>query len=213
MTRSYGRVIRCPQCGYEHTEETDLSRWTRNNRNLDSNAEGLMILDFDHIVHRYKVYTSETQSRDVQCIMFVEEKTHGAALTDQQQDSLWIANQVLRNRRQTPTKRLRRERGRAPLTAFSPYNNRHVNLRFYGIHLLRLSGTDPTNSDAMWWDGQRIDTRTLELLLRFDLDPDTLAPMDFRRHHAERMAAQPLLLSCGSPHSALRLPRVPTVSA
>lgn len=190
MTRPFGQTICCQHCSKETTVEDEFSRWTRSNPRLDSNTEGIVILNIDRIVHRYKTYISEMQNRQFQCMMFLEIKIHGASLTDAQLDTLDMTNQILRNRRQTPTKPLRHERGRSPLSVYSAYSNGIVNLRFYGIHLLRFSGRGPKDSATIWWDKQQIDIETLEALLRFNLDPDTLAPLDLRSHHAARQTKQ-----------------------
>lgn len=155
----------------------------RNNNHLDSIIEGLVLSDADYCIHRYKTYTDNGQSRLFQLIMWLEVKTQGARLNDSQYDTLYILNQVLRNRRATPTKQLRWQAGTAPLKVYSPWCKKEVNVRVYGVHVLRLSGEAPDNSETIQWDTRTVGIDTLEQLLRFELDPDTLQPIDLRSHH------------------------------
>lgn len=130
----------------------------------------------------------------VQCVMQLELKTHGSELTEAQRDTLYIANQIMRNRRQTPTKNLRHQAGTAPLKAYSTMSGHNVHVRNFGVQLLRLSGTSPDDSEHIWWGkGREIEIETLIQLLRFDLDPDTLRPLDLRRHHPNPQQNQMML--------------------
>jgi len=52
----------------------------------------------------------------------------------------------------------------------------------YGVHKLRLSGPTPDQSDRITWDNKSIDTEQLIKVLRYDLSPDTLKPMENRSH-------------------------------
>jgi len=73
-----------------------------------------------------------------------------------------------------------------------------VYVRFFGVYILVLSGTSPDDSELMWWASipkgtffsdvrktklTRIDRSQLISLFRFELHPDSLSPMPFRRHH------------------------------
>jgi len=51
------------------------------------------------------------------------------------------------------------------------------------MHVLRFSGLGPDDSKFIEWDDKDINADTLTDLLRFDLDPDTLKPIDLRNHH------------------------------
>jgi hypothetical protein len=143
------------------------------------------MLNSDLWVHHYKT----DRGRDFQCIMLVELKTFGAELDKYQRDTLLIVNQILRNRRQTPTSTPISQAGTAPLKVNSHIAQRRVVLKAFGVHVLRLSADTPDNSEWMQWDKARfgqggfIDREQLVKLLRFELDPDTLGPLDLRRHH------------------------------
>lgn len=179
MTRVFQATTWCPNCQTWHTAETAFSQWIRTNPALDS-GKGYCVVDQDMWVHRYKT----ERGRDFQLIMCVETKTNGADLTPAQRDTLLIVNQLMRNRRQTPTKQLKHQSGHGIAKAYSAIMNREVVVKAFGMHVLRFSGMGPQDSREMWWDRRQIDAELLTKILSFDLDPDTLQPMDFRSHHA-----------------------------
>lgn len=94
-----------------------------------------------------------------------------------------MANQLMRNRKQTPTKDVKWQAGYSPVDVYSPMLRRRIKLRSYGMHVLTFSGLGPNDSDVIQWDFKEIDIDTLTSILRFDLDPDTLKPIDLRNHH------------------------------
>jgi hypothetical protein len=113
--------------------------------------------------------------------MLVEIKTLGCELTDNQRDTLHIANQLMRNRKQ---KNLNFQAGTGVgVIGRSLITGKNIILRAYGMHVLRFSQLGPDESEWMKWDNKDIDKPTLTAILRFDLDPDTLNPIDLRQHH------------------------------
>lgn len=180
MTRPFNQEWHCPHCKTFVTCETLFGRWIRNNAKLES-RNGYSVSDQDYWVHRFRTELD----REFQCLMLVEIKTMGASMTDAQRDTLNTANQLMRNRRQTPTKDLRYQAGLGVLKVFSTYLKRETVVRAFGMHVLTFSGLGPGDSEWMKWDKEEITEDQLTGLLRFDLDPDTLAPMDWRRHHAD----------------------------
>ena len=179
MTRPFNQQFHCPNCKTWHSAETLFGRWIRNNPSLDSKS-GYVVTDQDYWIHRYKT----DHGREFQLIMLVEIKTMGADLTSAQTDTLHIVNQVMRNRNQTPTKELRHQTGTTPrISVFSAMQGHRVNVRAYGMHVLTFSGLGPDDSEWIRWDKQEVNLETLTGLLRFDLDPDTLKPLDLRIHH------------------------------
>lgn len=180
MTRQHFQKFHCPRCGAHATLETAFSRWLRENPLLDS-ANGLCIVDEDYFVHRFKTY----EGRTFQLMMSVEVKTAGAELSAAQRDTLHAVNQVTRNRRQTPTKERKWQAGTAPMKVWSSMANRVVNLRHFGIHVLRFSGHGPDDSETITWDRREIDTETLTRIIGLEVDPDTLGPIEeiLRNHH------------------------------
>ena len=179
MTRQFNSQYHCPNCKTWQTQETMFGRWIRNNCELDS-AKGYCVTDQDYWIHKFKNF----ENREFQLLMLVEIKTMGADLTPAQMDTLYMINQLMRNRRETPTKALQYQAGTGVSTVFSTMNGRHVNLRAYGMHVLRFSHLGPDDSDKIIWDKTLINKKVLTSILRFDLDPDTLNPLDLRNHHA-----------------------------
>ena len=160
------------------THETSFGRWIRENKDLDSSI-GYCVSDQDYWVHKFKTFGN----REFQCLMLVEIKTMGANLSLAQKDTLHTVNQVMRNRKQTPTKELKFQAGCGPLKTYSLVAKREITLRCYGMHVLTFSGLGPTDSDYIKWDSRNVQIDTLTKLLRFDLDPDSLNPIDLRNHH------------------------------
>lgn len=179
MTVAYRRRIECPNCRHQISDEDPISKWIKANPHIDSRV-GFTVMDNDLIVHRFKT----THGREFQCLMFIEIKSFGKQLEDWQRDTMAIVNQFLRNRRTTPFRRRALQiNGCEPNRVWSTKNKRYVNVKAFGFHLLSLSGSTPDDSRVMIWDKRPIDKPKLNQILRFDLDPDTLRPLDFRIHH------------------------------
>lgn len=181
MTRTFNEKIRCPQCGYDHTIETDFERWMRHNPELKSES-GIVRFDLDILLHRYKFSEDRKGTRDVQCMMFVEVKTFMATPSPAQIDTLSILNQVLRNRRPNIHSTPRRQVIGQLTKAYSKLNRRDVRLWLFGGHLLQIDGSSPDNSSRMLWDNLDINKSHLLELLRFERNPDNVElKMDIRR--------------------------------
>jgi hypothetical protein len=191
MTKPFNQRFHCPNCNTWQSQESLFSRWIRENADLDS-ADGYSVSDQDYWIHKYK---TDDRGRDLQLMMMVEIKTLGKELSPAQRDTLSLANQVMRNRRQTPTKELRYQAGHAPLKARSYLAGRDVQVRLFGIHVLTFSGLGPSDSTWMTWDRKQINEEQLTRILRFDLDPDTLAPLELRVHHPDPKRGVPRLFN------------------
>jgi hypothetical protein len=60
----------------------------------------------------------------------------------------------------------------------------HRLMRFYGAHVVQMSGDRPDQSDRLLWDGKEITEQLLVELLGFVRDPDKPTRfVDSRRHH------------------------------
>jgi len=144
--------------------------------------------DCDILLHRYFMPGDKKGIRDLQCLMFIEAKTQGASLTPAQQDTLSMFNQALRNRRPNI---YRKKRGRhlkdhcPPALAYSHLLKDDVRLWMYGGHLLRMNNDAPDTSTWIEWDYQKIDVPTLLQLMKFEIDPDSLQPIDWRRRYSD----------------------------
>lgn len=179
MTRPFNAQFHCQNCKTWQTQETLFGRWIRNNAALDSRS-GYSVTDQDYWIHAYKT----CGSREFQCLMLVEIKTMGQPLSPSQKDTLFIVNQLMRNRKGTPTTGKRvKQSGSGIASVYSSMLSRDVNLKALGMHVLTFSGLGPDDSDVITWDKKQIAVETLTQLLRFDLDPDTLRPLDLRNHH------------------------------
>lgn len=186
MTRPCITQIHCPNCRARISFETSFGRWIRDNKDLESKS-GFCLVDQDYLVHKFKTEFG----REFQLIMMIEIKTMGAKLTDAQRDTIHCFNQLLRNRKRTPTKDLEWQVEEAVVrTAYSYMLKRHTNLKSFGIHVLTFSHLGPDDSEWIKWDRRLIDIDTLTKLLRFDLDPDTLKPIDLRNHHSTKKTKQ-----------------------
>ena len=181
MTRPFNQQFHCANCGTWQTQETSFSRWIRRNSELSS-GDGYAVSDQDMWIHKFK---TDQRGRMLQFLMLVEIKTNGAGLSISQFDTLHAANQVMRNRRQTPTKDAVYQAGTAPTTVRSAMIGRDVQLRVYGMHVLTFEGLGPDDSSWIKWDASEITEDDLTRILRFDMDPDTLKPIDLRIHHPE----------------------------
>ena len=186
MTRSFKDQAYCPHCGRWHAAESAFNQWMRAHPELRS-QDGIVRFDCDVLLHRYMLnLTDGLGSRDVQCLMFIEVKTHDADLRPDQRDTLSLLSQVLRNRRRNvhaARRGLHASKHVAPCRAKSRKSGRNIALRLFGGHLLQLSADSPANSNLIRWDGNQITQAQLVGLLRFDLDPDKLIPMDWRRRY------------------------------
>ena len=179
MTRQFNTEFHCSNCKTWQTQETMFGRWIRNNPELDS-SKGYAVTDQDYWIHAYKT----EGSREFQCLMLVEIKTMGRNLSNAQRDTLLIVDQLMRNRKQTPTTgEIRRQAGSGLARVHSHYLGREVNLKALGMHVLTFSGLGPDDSSRITWDKKEITTETLTKILRFDLDPDTLNKLCLRNHH------------------------------
>lgn len=174
MTRQFNSRIRCQSCGELTTEESPMERWIRNHHQLDS-KNGIVRFDVDILLHRFKTFQDSKGVRDIEFMMFIEVKTFSADLTRSQRDTLGILNQVLRNRRQNMHSEPRRQITGQPPKVYSRAKQKEIPLRMFGGHLLQLSGSNPDDSDRIYWDYQEIDKETLVDLMLFNRDPDNLS--------------------------------------
>lgn len=186
-TRTMGEWVDCPHCGRRHTKETAFERWVRNHPDLDSKQSGIVRFDLDILLHKYFTKIDGKGIRDLQAMMFIEVKTNWAESTQCQRDTLDILNQLLNNRRpnvNAPAKGRRADKETRPVSVVSCLSKRATRIWLLGGHCLRLSGSDPTNSDRMEWDRKPIDTTTLIGLLTFKFDPhDPRKEIDWRRRY------------------------------
>lgn len=173
MTRRFNSRIRCEHCGNTTSEESPMERWIRNHPTLDS-RNGIVRFDIDILLHRYKSFIDAKGRRDIEFMMFIEVKTFSASLTNTQQDTLGLLNQLLRNRKSNMHSTPKRQVNNQPPKVYSRMKRREIPLRLLGGHLLQLSGSCPESSERITWDYKPIDINTLVELMLFERDPDNL---------------------------------------
>ena len=154
--------------------QDEFRHWVQANPRLDSVRKGLVITDFDLLFHKYKSHIDRQGNRDVQHMMIVEYKRYCAKLPETQRDTLGMFHQIFR----TKTRMVK-----------SVLTGKLVRLRFWGCHVLRMDGAGPEDSRHMIWDRTRINVYDLECILRFDIDPIRLRPLEDRRHHTLNCSA------------------------
>lgn len=189
MTVAYRQKIHCTNCGIEISAETSFSRWIRNRKDLDSNGVGISVMDADWIIHRFRTELG----RSFQCLMILEVKTRGGEMSYAQRDTVNTLDQLLRNRVKTPTSNPIPQARNGVRKVDSVAARSSVFVRAFGVHVLTFENLGPDDSTWITWDAQKVDVDQLASLLRFDLDPDTLRPMDWRSHHRRREIQWPLL--------------------
>lgn len=169
----------CDHCGNLTSTEDDFGKWSR-----AKCGQQLSVQDVDYIFHRFMT----SGNREVQVVMMVETKTKSADMDAPQRDTFMIFDQLLRTH---PRRRERDANGRLvkghsenPVKVPGLYGARRV--KAYGVHKVRMDGTHPGNSTWITWDNKKINEQILIKLLRFELHPDSLRPMDCSRPHKKK---------------------------
>lgn len=200
MTAQWREIVNCSNCGSATSSEQPWKQWIRSHQDLDSRKQCLCLGDSDLWVQRYGTRLDRRRiDRDVMHLMMVEVKTHNAELDASSTDRLRIINDLLR----TNTWRDHRERDNGRFIDGHDQNTRivasyiagrKVRVICYGVHLLRISGQTFPASQVIAWDGKKISCEDLLKLLRYELHPDSLLPMEHRAHK-RRFVDQPALWS------------------
>lgn len=187
MTAEFREVVPCPECGMAVSTEQPIKAWIRGHDQLDSRRACLCIGDSDLWIHKYGTRSTRWRGvrRDVQYLMLVEIKTHDADMTSAQRDLMWTVDQLLRSvsrSEQRAVGRFLAGHRKNVRMVHSLIAGRTVAVYCYGVHKLRLSGSTPADSDRITWDNKPIGAEQVAEVLRFDLNPDTLRPMEHRSH-------------------------------
>lgn len=165
--------------------------WLRKNEMLDSTRERLSVTDLDIIVHQYPSRESRNPKERRDNMIVLETKSHATGPVDApfaQVDTLRVFHLLLESKRQSPVRPVR-------IKVPAPGGGKETrSVVFWGVHILAMSGDRPDNSGPMWWDKkpEPIDQETLQAILRFEVDPFTLGPIDYRDHHRGESARWPL---------------------
>lgn len=193
MTRRFNQTVMCPHCQRLHTAESGFGRWMRNHPELKS-GDGHVSSDLDYINHCYKI----DHNRECQYLMYIEIKTHKSKLSESQEDTLYLVNQFMRNDKHTSGKRRKRHLDNRPDKAWSTLLKKNITVRAFGIHILTFENNSPDDSLWIKWDNTIINTDILLQLIKFEIHPDTLKPMDLRKHH-KKQKTLPFNFSFSSP--------------
>lgn len=161
--------------------DAPFCEWMRSCKELPSYSSdlGFVATDIDIFVHRYLMSVDSEGTRDIQAMMLVEVKTRGGCPSESQLDTLSKVHAFSR-----------KSNG-----SIKPKSVNEQEIHWFGAYVLRLSGTSPKDSKWMMWcrlinheQGRaltqtRIDIQQLIKLLSFQIHPDTLIRLPFRRHH------------------------------
>lgn len=157
-------------------EESAIGRWIRNNPDIPSRgtetAHAVTNTDFQIHAYMQSVDGYGCGTREVQSLMRIEFKTHGAMPCGWQVDTLFKEHCGVKHGRGYKVKG-------------------HVIIN-HGVFFCVCSGTSPSDSDWIKWgrfrsdgsiDWQNVTPCELTGILRFDLHPKTLRRQWLRRHH------------------------------
>jgi hypothetical protein len=157
--------------------DTEFCAWMRACRELPSYGDdfGFVASDNDITIHRYMTAVDGLGTRDLQSIMQIEIKTRIGKPPPSQLDTLSKLNSFAG---------IKKSNGQVVV--------------FYGVFLLVLEGTNPDDSENMWWGilpkdsfttnvrdckWRRILRDELISILRFERNPRTWEKPIHRRHH------------------------------
>jgi hypothetical protein len=134
----------------------------RNNKALDAQT-GIVRTDTDHTILRYRTFGS----RDFQLLMDIEVKEYGAAPDAAQAD-------ILNFKHQLAMRRGKNKHGTSTVLTHklkSRLSGKHVNVRYFGYHLLQFEKTNPLDSAWIKWNRQSVSEGQLTAILAFDRHP------------------------------------------
>jgi hypothetical protein len=165
--------------------------WMRQHPGMHSVIDRHVVSDFDVVIHRYRDRRATNPKHRVDNLMILDTKTHarGPQLgTFAQSDTYALLNALFTSK----VRRGKHWRVRSYVTYVGGEKRR---VRWWGQHVLAMTGDRPENSEAMWWNDreQPIELQTLEQMLVFARDPYTLEAVDYRDHHEGEQKIKPLL--------------------
>ena len=166
-------MTRVRATGYE---ASPFGAWVRAQPTIESHESGLVVTDIDWCFHKYAPHIDSLGSREVQLMMYVELKCYNATPTPSQLETLALLHQICASKGKV------HRPNRPPTT-----------LWHFGVYVLRLLGTSPVQHPQCQWGifgddatlhWQTLHTARLVEVLGFTRRPDTLDPLNLRRHHA-----------------------------
>lgn len=167
-----------------HGNDSWWGEWVRSRDDLDSVRDAITVHDTDWKIHKYRTNVEGLGTREVHLMFHLETKRFGALPDPNQRQTLFFEHQRLRY--------------------FGPLNDaRELGSKtvwHFGSYVLVVDddGVPMNDQDLVTWfrftdDGSMISTRisvaSLASIVRFDIRPDDLKPIDLRRHHKKRLLA------------------------
>lgn len=152
-------------------EDSPTTAWMRQQAEISSFE--IVVTDKDLKIHRHLNCVDGQGTRDIQCLMELEIKTRKSVPTWTQSDTYWLWHSTI-NR----CGKLVKIKSQLVVN--------------YGVSFWRLEKLTPEDSDWMEWgrfnEQGKIVWRRISLhewfkLIRFEINPDTFTPQQFRRHH------------------------------
>jgi hypothetical protein len=146
-----------------------FSKWTREEPRIASRL-GYAMLDIDFVWHQWLAREDRIGQRTVNHLMLIEEKSRGKDLQMSQRDTMYLIDQAMTDcdKRRLMVRTIRGDK---------------VRIRWWGYHKLRYAGDAPDTSEWITWDKKPVSLDELVAILRFELNPRNLKPLDDRRHH------------------------------
>ena len=150
-------------------QDKDFCDWLREQDGILDSQSGLAVTDVDVISHAFKTFDKNIpgqRTRTRQAIQIIEVKTRGGNLTHSQLDTYWKYHFIT--------------------FTGEPKEMCGCNMYHFGVSILKLSGTTPSNSDLIEWgrftsvnsrhdiQWTQIDIDKLTKLIAAVIHPDTL---------------------------------------
>jgi hypothetical protein len=165
--------------------QTPMGAWLRRQEGLDSVRHGLSISDLDYMIEKFMTSLDGLPTRSVKALMFLEVKGFQTEPSAAQAENLYIHHALLYGnfgkRMQLPTRGV-------------------CGIWHFGVYVLSLPGEAPDDRGSCRWgrfapngilQWTTIPCAWLPEILRFTIRPDTLTPLELRRHHAEKTIVCP----------------------
>jgi hypothetical protein len=177
-------------------EDSPFGGWFRNEPRLDSIDCSLSVTDRDYHVHHFKTRIDSVGTRTVQLMMDMELKTRGGLPKWGQHQSLFFEHQLLNQKRKLLCSR----------------DGDLKSVWHFGYFVLSLLGDRPEPDSYVTWCrfsqhgalvANTITTDDLIRVLRFDIRPDTLEPLELRRHHKTRRLLETVTAPLGFAYQRL----------
>ena len=161
---------------------SEFSRWIHERERLRT-ADGVNVMDIDKVLHKFCHWENGRRCRDVQAMMFLETKVGAERFPDSQKDTLYMIHQIFRTSFQWQRGiegRLQMAHKHDSRRAWARIAGKVVEVKFYGVFLLRMPNGAPRVTDVYeWsmppnWTPKVIDFDTLYSILAFERHPVSL---------------------------------------